>query len=135
MRRDISLGYLSAGEALRRYGVAISKDGTVDPELTRKKRDEIKSSRVLLPLQLVNTELLDGFRRLFELPRAAADRLAVDEGALVEIVTGRNAAMRGWVRIVDGANNVLRVDAATLTLLAAEAGAPVEVRPIRAVTH
>lgn len=133
--KDVSLGYLSAAEALRRYGVAISKDGTVDPELTRKKRDEIKSSRVLLPLQLVNTELLDGFRRLFELPRAAADRLAVDEGALVEIVTDRNAAMRGWVRIVDGADNVLRVDAATLALLAAEAGAPVEVRPIRAVTH
>lgn len=135
VRRDISLGYLSAGEALRRYGVAIMPDGRVNAEATRRKREEIKSSRVFLSLQLVNRELLDGYRRMIELPRAAAKRLAVAEGALVEIVTGAHAASRAWVRIVDGNDNTLGVDAATLALVAGEVGDQVEIRPVRVTAH
>ncbi|MBX3519170.1 MAG: hydantoinase B/oxoprolinase family protein [Xanthobacteraceae bacterium] len=131
VRRDVSLGYLGAGEALRRYGVAITPDGNVDAQATQKKREEIRSSRVFLSLQLVNAELLEGFRRIVELPRAAAARLSVADGALIEIVTREHASPRAWVRVVDGGGDVLRVDAATLALVAGEVGDRVEVRPVR----
>lgn len=131
--KDVSIGYLSAEDALQRYGVAITKDGRVDAERTRKKRDEIRSSRVRLPLQLVNADLFNGFQRLFELPRTAADKLSAAEGALLEIVTGQGASLRGWARIIEG--SALRVDASTLALLAGEAGDQVEVRFLRAAVH
>jgi hypothetical protein len=83
----------------------------------------------------VNTGLLDGFRRIVELPRAAAARLSVADGALIEIVTGKHASSRAWVRIVDGGEDVLRVDAATLALVAGEVDDRVEVRPVRAAVH
>jgi N-methylhydantoinase B len=133
--RDVSLGYLSADEAFKRYGVAIAADGQVDAEATRKKREEIKSSRVLLALQLVNTELLDGFRRIVEVPRAAAARLSLSDGALVEIVTAEHASPRAWARIVDSSDNVLRVDAATLALVAGMVGDQVELRAVHSVVH
>ncbi len=135
VRKDVSLGYLSAAEALRRYGVVVMQDGRIDVETTRGKREEIRASRIRLSLQLVNTDLVDGFRRLFELPRAAAERLSLGDGALVEIITGQGASLRGWVRIIDGAHQVLRIDASALALLAGEAGDQVEIRPIRAAAH
>jgi N-methylhydantoinase B len=133
--KDVALGYLSADEAFRRYGVSISPNLRIDLETTRKKREEIRSARVFLSLQLVNTELLEGFKRIVELPRAAATRLSVAEGALVEIVTPDHASPRAWVRIVDGSGDTLRIDAATLALLAAEVGDRVEVRAVRTAAH
>ncbi len=133
--KDVALGYLSADEAFRRYGVSIGPNLRIDLETTRKKREEIRSARVLLSLQLVNTELLDGFKRIVELPRAAATRLSVTEGALVEIVTPDHASPRAWVRIVEGSGDMLRIDTATLALLAAEVGDRVEVRAVRTAAH
>ena len=133
--KDVALGYLSADEAFRRDGVSISPNLRIDLETTRKKREEIRSARVFLSLQLVNTELLEGFKRIVELPRAAATRLSVAEGALVEIVTPDHASPRAWVRIVDGSGDTLRIDAATLALLAAEVGDRVEVRAVRTAAH
>lgn len=135
VRKDVSLGYLSAGEALRRYGVALMSDASVDTQATRKKREEIKSSRVFLSLRLVNRELVEGFRRIVEVPAAAAKRLSIVEGALVEIITGSHASSRAWVRIVDGDDNALGVDAATLALVTGKAGDQVEIRPVRSAAH
>ena len=133
--KDISLGYLSAEEALARYGVAITAQGGVDAEETRKQRDKIRSSRVLLSLQVVNAELLNGFCRVIELPRAVATRLSLDDGSLVELVTGQHTSVRAWVRTIEGEGRTLRVDAATLALLASEVGDQVEVRPVRTIAH
>jgi len=133
--KDVALGYLSADEAFRRYGVSIGPNLRIDLEATRKKREEIRSARVFLSLQLVNTELVEGFKRIVEIPRAAATRLSVTEGALVEIVTPDHASPRAWVRIVDGSGDTLRIDAATLALLAAEVGDRVEVRAVRTAAY
>ena len=105
-----------------------SASGRTDPQRTGKKREQIRAARLRLPLQLVNGPLLDGAKRLFELPHAVGKALDVTDGSMVEIVTAQGAALRGWAKFVDGREKVVRIDPTSLAILALKPNDLVEVR-------
>lgn len=127
---DVRAGYLSTAAALDRYGVSIARDGQIDLDKTKSARGAIKGRRVRLALQVVNETLIDGCRRVFELPHALKNDLAVADGALIELSTGNGASLRGWARFIDTADKVLRVDASTAAILTRSAGDLVEIRKV-----
>jgi hypothetical protein len=43
---DVSLGYVSARVAHDLYGVVVAGDGTLDPEATEARRNEIRTERL-----------------------------------------------------------------------------------------
>jgi N-methylhydantoinase B len=135
VRDDVRVGFLALAEARDRYGVIIAEDGRVDIEATRNKREEMRSSRVYLPLQVTAGSLFQGFRRIFKLPGAAALRLGAAEGSLVELVTGRGASLRGWVQLLDGDETVLLVDHTTQAILAGRPREHVQIRVVQAAGH
>jgi N-methylhydantoinase B len=133
---DIRAGYLTVDDVFERYGVAIDRNGRTDPQRTGKKREQIRAARLRLPLQLVDGPLLDGAKRLFELPHAVGKALDVTDGSMIEIVTAQGAALRGWAKFVDGREKVVRIDPTSLAILALKPNDLVEIRrPLSAHRH
>ena len=127
---DVALGYLTPGQARRRYGVVVEADGLgVDGNATESERARLRGERVVTPVTVSNEPDLDGSRRRIGLPAALAHRLEVESGALVEVATPAcGAALRGWARIVERPDLALSADA--LAALGAHAGDAVEVRAV-----
>lgn len=125
---DVVEGYLSAGEALRRYGVVID-GGAIDEDATRLKRAVLLESRVSAAVELSNEELTDGPRRQFLVPNGLAASLNVSEGDLVELVTGRGSPLRAWTRLRDGGDgeNIV-ISASSMDILGVAPGDVVQVR-------
>ncbi len=131
VRADVEKGYISRRQAEARYGVVLGADGAVDPR-TEAMRETLRAARIHVTLQLANDDSRDGPRRLFPLPAEIAGRLGVGEGDLVELSTGRGAAVRGWVAIAQAADDgALRLGPRGLGLLDASPGDRVEVRVVR----
>ncbi|MSP66980.1 MAG: hypothetical protein EXQ96_02570 [Alphaproteobacteria bacterium] len=128
--RDAKLGYISREQARARFGVVLRADGAVDEGATRTARERLRELRVRLTLQLANEDRFDGPRRQFFLPAAAAKRLNVKDGDFIEVTTGKGAAVRGWTKVGDGADETLSVGPSSLQLLAATPGDRVEIRTV-----
>ena len=133
VREDVALGYLSPEQARERYGVVVAPDGSgVDAAATDAERNRLRASRVVARVTLSNEEDADGPRRRISLPSVLARRLAVEDGALVELATPAcGAALRGWVKVCERPD--LALDAPALAALGAHAGDTVEVRRVHLV--
>ena len=108
---DIMEGYLTEDQAEKRFGV-VCRDGRIDLSLTGATRRSLIDERFLVALELSNESLADGPRRGFTIPAAAANRLGVQKGDLVEILTETGAPLRGWV--INGNGESVGVDKAGL---------------------
>ena len=128
---DVAEGYLSVGEALNRYGVAISGDA-VDGPATEAKRAELSDARIAVAVELANEKMNDGPRRQFLVPDALAASLNISDGDLIELVTGRGSPLRAWARLGGGGENIA-VSASSLEILGITPGDLVQARA--AVPH
>jgi N-methylhydantoinase B len=128
---DVTEGYLSVGEALNRYGVAISGDA-VDGPATEAKRAELSDARIAVAVELANEEMNAGPRRQFLVPDALAASLNISDGDLIELVTGRGSPLRAWARLGGGGENIV-VSASSLEILGITPGDLVQARA--AVPH
>ena len=130
VQADVVEGYLSRDQAERRFGVVIGDGGDVDEAATKKKREALAGERVSVRLAASNEELADGPRRQFGVPRAAAAKLGISDGDLVEALTGRGAPLRAWAKLADG-DDALLVSPTSLRIIGAAPGEEVELRATR----
>jgi N-methylhydantoinase B len=136
---DVRLGLVSAAAALEFYGVALAADGEADSAGTTARRAALRAARLPLAATAATADAVFeaggvSRRRICRLhPEDAAARgLAAD--ALVEMDTGRAAALRGWVRIDPTvARGALPLDPIGLAILKAAAGDAVELRIVQAL--
>ncbi len=136
---DVRLGLVSPEAALQFYGVVLRGDGEADTDATAARRAAIRAGR--MPLLAQPAERAAVFeagdvsqRRICRLhPEDAAARgLAAD--TLVELDTGRAAALRGWVRYDPAVpRGALPIDPIGLAILKTGAGEPVELRAVQAL--
>jgi N-methylhydantoinase B len=131
---DVNLGYLSADDALKRYGVAISSSGEIEATATFAARAGMRKARLELTISAADADTYDGTRRSIALPRAVADRLGLADGDLMELATATSgSALRGWVRIAEGDEKV-SLGPTGRAVLGVKAGDTVEVRAARSAT-
>jgi len=131
---DVHLGYLSAEDALKRYGVAFATSGVVDASATSDARARLRKARLELAINSADDDTYDGARRRMEVPRAIADRLGLSDGDLMELTTATSgSALRGWVRIAEGGEK-LSLGPTGRAVLGVKAGDTVEVRAARSAT-
>jgi N-methylhydantoinase B len=130
---DVRQGYLSRAQAKTRYGVVIHGKGRIDLDATAAERATRAAARIRAPLQVANADDCDGPRRRFALSAALAARLGIEEGGLIELLTGRATPVRGWVRLADGVSESVTVGPEGLRLIGAAPGEAVEIRAVRSL--
>ncbi len=54
---DVRLGYFTADQADRRYGVVLNADGSVDEPATGRRRQELGDERIHVAVQAANAEM------------------------------------------------------------------------------
>ncbi len=130
---DVALGYLTAEQAQRRFGVVLSKEGRPHAESTSAERERLRKGRISISLEQAESDVYDGPRRRFGLSSEIAARLGVANGALVELVAGTSASpLRGWVCLQDE-GTALRIGPRGLAVLNAAPGTMAEIRAISAL--
>ncbi|HEV8584542.1 MAG TPA: hydantoinase B/oxoprolinase family protein [Methylomirabilota bacterium] len=123
---DLAQGYVTRAAAEAAYGVVLVNSGP-DTERTRAKRAALRGARV--SVQLAASAALDGGRgRAIRLDAAAARRLGVAAGAIVELVNPRGAPLRAWVTATDAPRT--EIAPLALRMLALADGAEVEIRAV-----
>jgi N-methylhydantoinase B len=97
--QDVDDGYVSLAGALDDYGVVI-EDGSVDLEATEERRAAMRDGRSLLEVGDADQDDYDeDGRRLARISPAAAARLGVESGEILEYVPAERAALRVWALI------------------------------------
>jgi N-methylhydantoinase B len=97
--QDVDDGYVSIAGALDDYGVVI-EDGSVDLGATEERRAAMRDGRSLLEVGDADQDDRDeDGRRLARISPAAAARLGVESGEILEYVPADRAALRVWALI------------------------------------
>jgi N-methylhydantoinase B len=97
--QDVDDGYVSIAGALDDYGVVI-EDGSVDLGATEERRAAMREGRSLLEVGDADQDDHDeDGRRLARISPAAAARLGVESGEILEYVPADRAALRVWALI------------------------------------
>jgi N-methylhydantoinase B len=125
---DVREGYATAEAAETIYGV-VCRDGAIDVEATRRRRDALRVRRVRARLGAAEG-LEGGAGRAIRLGADTAARLAVMAGAVVEVVNPRGAPLRAWVADTDGPVGGAEVAPIALRMLGAADGTEVELRAV-----
>jgi N-methylhydantoinase B len=123
---DVRDGYITAAEARRDYGVALTAKQGVNARATTGLRAKVAAGRFTLAVTATETPLYSpgrvSERRICPLNPTDAKRAALKADDIVELVSQRGAPLRAWVRIdrkqragevpLDGyARRALRLDA------------------------
>ena len=128
---DVRLGYFTADQADRRYGVVLNADGGVDEPATGRRRQELGDERIHVAVQAANAEMYADAKREFVVPSDVAARLEIGEGDLVELIAGTGPLVRGWARIGDADGDApVMVGTSAFNLLKTTPGAPAEIRRV-----
>lgn len=128
---DVRLGYFTADQADRRYGVVLNADGSVDELATGRRRQELGDERIHVAVQAANAEMYADAKREFVVPSDVAARLGIGEGDLVELIVGTGPLVRGWARIGDADGDApVMVGASAFNLLKAAPGTSAEIRRV-----
>ena len=133
---DVFLGYLSRERAREVYGVLLTPDGAVDTVATDSERSRVLAARHQVSLVEAAEDDLDEARRWVGLSKTQAARLGLAHGDLIEMVNPHGAAaLRGWVRFIDGAESgdgALQLDLGPIghAALGTRAGDTVEIRKL-----
>jgi N-methylhydantoinase B len=136
---DVRLGLVSPAAAGELCGVVLGPDGAADGAATAARREAMRAARRPLAARAAAAEEVFepgevSRRRICRLhPEDVASR-GLAEGMLVEMDTGRAAALRGWVRAdPDVPPGALPLDPIGLSILKAAPGDAVEIREVRAL--
>ena len=103
---DVRLGYTRADDASEIYGVDITADGKVDEAKTRERRSKLSREHATVIIGASKQDEYAGARRLFVVAEALATKLAVNDGALCELINPRGPNLRGWIRIDSRASSM-----------------------------
>ena len=124
---DVRGGFITPAAARADYGVVVTHDH-VDERATAALRARLRDERVLLRVQGAEGDG-DGARLRIDLAPAAAERLGVGDGELVDLPREDGPSLLAWARIVsDLAPDVCRLPAAELAGIAS--GMRIEVRRV-----
>jgi N-methylhydantoinase B len=127
---DVREGYVSPEEARVEYGVHLV-GGKVDKEKTHICRQDLKSSRLRLPLIQVGILRDRGSRRLCSMNPNTANDLGLEAGALVELKGNLCAPLRAWIEVVQNhPEGQLGLDALGMAILQEGTGGSVVIRPL-----
>ena len=136
---DVRLGLVSPEAATALYGVVLTPESTADAAASATRRDALRAARhPLAAIAAARDAVFEAGgvsqRRICRLhPDDAASR-GLGPDALVEMDTGRAAALRGWVRIDPTvAPGCLPVDPIGLAILKATPGEAVQLRIVQAL--
>ena len=129
VRADVAEEYLTVGEAAQRYGVVLDGD-IVNVAATEAKRAELSQIKISVGVELSNEEMTDGPRRQLIVPKSLATTLKIEDGDLIEVVTGRGSPLRAWARLGAGGDNLV-VSASSMDILGVTPGDQVGVRAAR----
>lgn len=128
---DVRLGYFTADQADRRYGVVLNADDSVDEPATGRRRQELGDERIHVAVQAANAEMYADAKREFVVPSDVAARLGIGEGDLVELIAGTGPLVRGWARIGDADGDApVMVGTSAFNLLKMTPGGPAEIRRV-----
>ena len=129
VRADVAEEYLTVAEAAQRYGVVLDGD-IVNVAATEAKRAELSQIKISVGVELSNEEMTDGPRRQLIVPKSLATTLKIEDGDLIEVVTGRGSPLRAWARLGAGGDNLV-VSASSMDILGVMPGDQVGVRAAR----
>ena len=129
VRADVAEEYLTVAEAAQRYGVVLDGD-IVNVAATEAKRAELSQIKISVGVELSNEEMTDGPRRQLLVPKSLATTLKIEDGDLIEVVTGRGSPLRAWARLGAGGDNLV-VSASSMDILGVTPGDQVGVRTAR----
>ena len=129
VRADVAEEYLTVAEAAQRYGVVLDGD-IVNVAATEAKRAELSQIKISVGVELSNEEMTDGPRRQLLVPKSLATTLKIEDGDLIEVVTGRGSPLRAWARLGAGGDNLV-VSASSMDILGVMPGDQVGVRAAR----
>ena len=88
----------------------------------------------MVSLASSNEDHMDGPRRCFVFSPGLAERVEIDEGALIELRGSAAVPLRGWVRISDSAtDDTLALGPDALRLIGASPGDQIEARAVLSV--
>jgi N-methylhydantoinase B len=123
--RDVEDGSVSRTNAEHVWGLAWSA-GVVDEKRTARRRTELRSSRVTAAVS--PGDVRAGGGPGIEMSAELAGRLAVSEGALVELLNPAGAPLRAWARVVqDLEGDRCRLSPGALALLGRGPGDRVDI--------
>ena len=129
--RDLADGVVSPKKAERVYGVVLV-DGRIDEEATQRRRQAIGAGRQRVHLRELEEPPASDGRRICRVSVAAAARLGLSAGDIIEFVNPRGAPLRAWIDEVRADGGDLAWLAADACALLAAGGAPVEIRRVSA---
>lgn len=130
--QDVHLGYLSAEDASKRYGVVLDPGGKVNELATSEVRARERDRYLKLTVQPTEEDTYDGPRRRIGLPFAVAHRLGLSDGELMELATpASGSALRAWLRIEDSPEDALLLGPIGRAVLGVKGGDSVEIRRAR----
>lgn len=132
VRQDVLNGYVSAERAAAGYGVMLDAKGAVDAGATERRRATLRQQRIVLRVVADDTVTsyvgAKGRRRMLTLARADAAALGAQPDTLLELLGRNPAPLRAWVRIGDGREGEVRLDAFARRVLGVADGGTVELR-------
>ena len=127
---DVSLGLLTAEQARRRYGLVMSSSGCVERAKSEYARRQLRSERVMMPVQRASADEFEGTRRRLSISSDLATRLRIASGDLIELVADScGATLRAWA-IIGGPATRLTVGPRGMDILGSREGDPVEIRAV-----
>ena len=116
VERDLRFGYITAEAARTVYGVVPE-----DQNATKALRERLRAER--LRFTVTQSDESHGPRRIVEIAPAAAQRIGVAEGDMVEIPRADGPSLLAWVRIAPQLDaRICRVGASALAILGESAG-------------
>tara|TARA_Y100001960_G_scaffold330494_1_gene424678 strand:- start:3050 stop:4681 length:1632 start_codon:yes stop_codon:yes gene_type:complete len=131
VQKDIKEETLTREQADYRFGVVTTAKGEVDLEATIRRREELKASRVMLQIEIVDGEMFEGAKRQFGISIESAKRLGIYDGDMIETTTGNGANVRGWAYVSNSASKTnIALGTSTLSLIQASVGDWAQVRPV-----
>lgn len=106
VRADLAEGYIRPERARDVYGVILDPSGAIDAEATRRRRKQLATGRLSLPVALGDEDAYTGRvgqRRVCRLHSDVAARIGAPDEALIELHGRRGAPLRAWVELDDTA--------------------------------
>jgi N-methylhydantoinase B len=125
---DVEEGYVGAAAALTDYGVVRTERG-VDAGATERQRAALRAQRVRVRL-VGDATVTTADGRAVRVGAAAAARLRLAPGAVVELVNPLGAPLRAWVAAIGGPADEAAMAPLALRMLGCAEGAEVEIRAL-----
>jgi N-methylhydantoinase B len=128
---DIRFGYVSPVDASAVYGVAL-REGRLDRDATLTLRHDMRLRRAWLRSAVLQGPEFSDNRRVAAVSKRCADRLCLENGALIEVPNASGPSLRAWLTVEhDLPDDVCAIGQVGLSILRMAAGDRIQVRLVR----